>query len=92
MIFTMQRFQKVTTVAVVYYFIAFTLLCWFLDLAFPGKHATQTRYAVLFDAGVITGLLSLVCSVTLWRSQRRLAKFGLLACLLWVVWAALPRL
>ena len=81
-----------TAIAVVSYFIAFTALCWFLDLAFPGKHETQTRYGVFFDAGVLTGLLALFCSVALWRSHRWFAVLGLLACLLWIVWAALPRI
>ncbi len=89
---TTRRLPRVTAIVVVCYFIAFTALCWFLDLAFPGKHETQTRYGVFFDAGVLTGLLALVCSVVLWRSRRRLAVLGLLACLLWMVWAALPRL
>ena len=82
----------VAPIAVVCYFVAFTGLCWFLDLAFPGKHDTQARYRLFFDAGVISGTLSLVCSVVLWRSHRRLAVLGLVACLLWLVWAALPRL
>jgi len=77
---------------VVSYFIAFTALCWFLDLTQPGKIETQDRYRLFFDAGVITGLFALGCSVALWRSHRRLAVFGLIACLLWIVWAALPRL
>ena len=74
------------------HFIAFTALCWFLDLAETGKIAAQERYCLFFDAGAITGLLALICSVALWRSYRRLALVGLLACLLWVIWAALPRL
>ena len=35
-----------TAIVVVCYFIAFTTLCWFLDLAFPGKNETQTRLVV----------------------------------------------
>jgi hypothetical protein len=89
---TTHKLPRVAAIVVVYYFIAFTALCWFLDLAFPGKHETQARYGVFFNAGVLTGLLALVCSVALWRSHRRVAVFGLLACLLWIVWAALPRL
>jgi hypothetical protein len=81
-----------TAIVVISYFIGFTALCWFLDLAFPGKHETQGRYGLFFDAGVFTGLLALVCSVILWRSHRKLAVSGLVACLLWMIWAALPRI
>jgi hypothetical protein len=74
------------------YFAAFTALCWFLNLAFPGKLATQSRLRFFFDAGVVGGLLALVCSFILWRSCRGLAVIGFAACLLWAIWSALPRL
>jgi len=81
----------VTAIVVVCYFAAFTALSWFLDIAFPGKHGTQTRYGVLFDAGVVTGLLAFACSFALRRSHPWLARLGLLTCLSWMIWAALPR-
>ena len=81
-----------TAITVISYFVAFTALCWILDLAFPGKHQTQTRYGMFFDAGVLTGLLALVCSIVLRRSYPWLARAGFYACLLWVVWALWPRL
>lgn len=80
-----------TAIVVVCYFVAFTALSWFLDIAFPGKHGTQTRYGVLFDAGVVTGLLAFACSFALRRSHPWLARLGLLTCLSWMIWAALPR-
>ena len=89
---TTHKLPKVTAIVVVSCFAGFTALCWFLDLTVPGKHETQSRYSLFFDAGVVTGLLALIGSVILWRSHRRLAVIGLLACLLWIVWAALPRL
>jgi len=89
---TNNRLPRVIAIVVVYYFIAFTALCWFLDLGYPGKHETQARYRLFFNAGVLTGLLALVCSIALWRSHRRLALLGLVACLLWIVWALLPRI
>jgi hypothetical protein len=87
-----QRIQRVASVTVVGYVVAFTALCWFLDLAFPGKLATHLRLRLFFDAGVAGGLLALVCSFTLWRSHRWLAVSGFAACLLWAIWSALPRL
>jgi hypothetical protein len=87
-----QRLQRVAAVTVVVYFIAYTLLCWFLDFAFPGKLATQMRVRLFFDAGLISGVLALLCSFGLWRSHRRLAITGFVACLAWGVWTALPRI
>ena len=81
-----------TALTVISFFVAFTALCWFLDLAVPGKHETQTRYGIFFDAGILTGILALVCSVVLRRSDPWLARAGFYAFLLWVVWALLPRL
>jgi hypothetical protein len=87
-----QKIQRVSAITVVCYFAAFTAICWFLDLAFPGELATQTRYGIFFDAGVFTGLFALICSFTLRRSHPWLARCGFYAILLWLVWAALPRL
>jgi len=89
---TTRRLPSVTAIVVVCDFIAFTALCWFPDVAFPGKHETQARYGLFFDARVLTGVLALICSLALWRSRRLISVVGLLACLLWMIWAALPRL
>jgi hypothetical protein len=87
-----QRVQRVAAITIVSYFIAYTVLCWFLDFAFPGKLATQMRVRFFFDAGVISGVAALLCSFALWRSHRPLAVAGFVACLAWVVWTALPRI
>jgi hypothetical protein len=87
-----QRIQRLSAITIVCYFAVFTAVCWFLDLAFPGKLATQMRVRVTFDAGVVSGILTIFCSATLWRSHRPLAIVGFVACLLWTVWIFLPRL
>lgn len=87
-----QRFQRVSALTIVCYFIAYTVLCWFLDFAFPGKLATQMRVRFFFDTGIISGVLALLCSFALWGSHRRLAITGFVACVAWVVWATLPRI
>jgi hypothetical protein len=87
-----QRLQRVAVITVVSYIIGYTVLCWLLDLAFPGKLATQMRVRFFFDAGVISGLAAFLCSFALWRSHRRFAVAGFVACLAWAVWTALPRL
>ena len=87
-----ERFQRVAAITVVLYFIGYTALCWFLDLAFPGKTQTQMRAGLFFDAGVISGVPALLCSFALWRSHRWLAISGFLGCFAWAVWEALPRI
>ncbi len=87
-----QRIQRAATVTVVCYFVLFTALCWFLDLAFPGKLASQERLRFFLNAGLIAGILALLSSFALWRSSRWLALLGFAACLLWAIWSALPRL
>jgi hypothetical protein len=89
---TVKSLPRMITFVVVSYFIAFTGLCWFLYIGSHDKHEIQSQRNLLFDAGAVTGLLTLICLVLLWRSHRRLAVTGLLACLLWAIWAALPRL
>lgn len=86
-----QEIQRASAITVICYFVAFTAICWFLDLVFSGKLGTQTRVQVAFDAGVVSGLLTILCSAILWRSHRRLAILGLVSCLLWTVWFLLPR-
>lgn len=83
---------RVIGITLIGYFVALTALCWFLDLAFPGKHQAQARYGMFFHAGVVSGTLALVSSVVLRRSDRRIARLGFYSCLLWMIWALLPRL
>jgi len=85
------RIQRVSAIAVVCYFIAFTVICWLLDFIGSDHLSSQTRAAVAFDAGVVSGIFALICSRILWRSHRKLAIAGFVACLLWTVWICLPR-
>ena len=89
---TLRRILQVSAITVVGYFVAFTAVCWLLDMTFPGKLATQTRAWVAFDAGVVSGVLAVLGSLVLWRSHRWLASLGFIACFLWAVWECLPRL
>ncbi|MBP7827881.1 MAG: hypothetical protein KA236_15195, partial [Verrucomicrobia bacterium] len=67
-------------ITIVAYFIAFTALCWFLDLTHTqlGKMNHQDRYWLFLKSGAITGLFALLASRMLLRSHRRLAAIGLL--------------
>jgi hypothetical protein len=89
---TLHRIWRISAVTVIAYFICFTAACWFLDLTFPGKLATQTRARIAFDAGVLSGSFAALCAATMWRSHRLLAALGFSACFLWIVWECLPRL
>jgi hypothetical protein len=85
------RIQRVSAIVAVCYFVAFTAICWLLDFVGSDHLASQTRAHVAFDAGVVSGVLAFVCSLVLWRSHRKLAIAGFIACLLWTVWICLPR-
>jgi len=87
-----ERLKRVFAITVILYFVIFTASWWFLDLAFPGKLATQQRVRLAFDAGNLTGILAFVCSGQLWRSHRCLSIAGFFAILMWLVWVSLPRL
>jgi hypothetical protein len=86
-----QRIQRASAVTVICCFVVFTALCWFLDLISTDHLEIQTRPRDVFDAGLVSGLLALLCSVLVRRSHRRLAILGLVACFLWTVWILLPR-
>jgi hypothetical protein len=87
-----KRIGRLAAATVIFYFAAFTSVCWFLDLTFPGKLATQTRASVASDAGFETGVLAMVCSIIFWCSRRWFGWLCLITWLLWLVWISLPRL
>ena len=65
------RLLRVAAATVVCYFIGFTFVCWFLDFGgVGGKHGVQLRCRIFFDAGVISGIAALICSLGLWRTCR----------------------
>ena len=68
-------------------FIAFTIYCWLFDIAHSGRIEVRNVWTCMTIWGV-----SLICSLALWRSHRWFTAFGLVACVLWMVWALWPRL
>jgi hypothetical protein len=54
-----QRIRSISAITVICCFMVATAICWYLDFAFPGKLATETRVQVVFDAGVASGFLTL---------------------------------
>lgn len=66
-------------------FAAFTLMCWVPDVVTPG---TVDTYYLFFRSGCVFAVVAMIYSVGLWSSVRKVLLLGLL----WVIWAALPRL
>jgi len=91
MAFDIQRIQRVSAVTVICCFTVFTAACWFLDLTSLDHLEVQRLARDAFDVGVASGLLTVLCSVLVWRSYRPFAILGLVACFLWSVWILLPR-
>jgi hypothetical protein len=87
----LQRLQRLSAITVISYFIAFTAMCWLLDFIGSDHLASQTRASAAFDAGVVDGIIALICSLALRRSHPKLAAAGFAACALWTVWICLPR-
>ncbi len=87
-----QNLVRVSAATVLLYFAVFTAMCWFLDFAGLGKQGCQQRYWLFRDAGNITAILAVIASSVLWRPRRGLAVGGLISCILWLIWTALPRL
>ncbi|MBI1839242.1 MAG: hypothetical protein HYR88_00110 [Verrucomicrobia bacterium] len=89
----LRRPLELITVIVVCSFVTFTLACWVIDIAvLETKSAHQLFPRSVFDRGMIAFGLTLTCCVISWRPRRRLAIVGIAACVLWLVWLALPRL
>jgi|SRR5688572_1186206 len=72
--------------------IGYTLVCWVADLGRIGNMHPGVRYQLLFPAGVVSTLLGFVLEIFSYRRRPVLARCTLAACVLWGVWALLPRL
>ncbi len=82
-----QRVLRVAEVTMIYSFIAFTLLCWGV-----GGGKLEPWKPLTVGACLSAWALTLACSFAVWRPHRPLALFGLIAALLWMIWALTPRL
>jgi hypothetical protein len=68
-------------------------LCWgsfAVPQALPWNPMWVFSFLMDFSSGVMACLFLTVCA--LWRKHRWLAAGGITLCVLWVVWAELPRL
>jgi hypothetical protein len=73
--------------AEVWCFIVITIVSWLRELSTPGGNIL-----VHPEASFACWLGTLICTVLLWRSHRRLAAAGLVAFLFWGALALYPRL
>jgi hypothetical protein len=69
-------------------FLSFVAACWLFEAEFP----QAVGYRLWLGPGAVAAVLALVVSISVWKTSRKLSLIGLLTLLLWLVWAALPRL
>lgn len=76
--------------------IGYAAICWGTDLYPNTFHLDQmhpgTRANMLSPAGLVTTCVGLVLSFVAFRRRRLLSILTWFACVLWTVWALLPRL
>jgi hypothetical protein len=72
--------------------IGYCLICWGADIGRFGNMHPGVRFDLLRPVGVVTTSVGLLLATISFKRRRRLAVVTLVACLLWMVWAILPRL
>jgi hypothetical protein len=72
--------------------LGYTVICWTNAFGALNNMHPGVSLAILFPAGMVCTLIGFGCALWAWRRRRRLALLTLVACLLWTVWSALPRL
>jgi len=92
MTLTSHRVVRVALITLICYFAVFTAACWVCDLFFPGVFGYQFWDRLFGQPGEIIMPVVFVASFFVERWSRRFAAIGLLSCLMWTVWALLPRL
>jgi hypothetical protein len=72
--------------------VGYVLICWVADLGQVGNIHPGIRYQLLFPAGVVSTAVGFVCSLLSHRRTPIFSRVTMAACILWGVWALLPRL
>ena len=72
--------------------IGYTLICWTADLGHFGNMHPGVRYHLLFSAGLVSTGVGFAFSLMAHRHRPVVSRVTMAACLLWGVWALLPRL
>ena len=89
---TSQRIARLAVTTLIYYFALFTAACWICDFFFQGAFDCQFWYRLFARPGEVVLPVVFVSLFFVQRWNRWLARIGLLSCVLWTVWALLPRL
>ena len=72
--------------------IGYCLICWWADIGSVGNMHPGVRFDLLRPVGVVTTSVGLLLAIMEFNRRRRIAVVTLVACLVWRVWAILPRL
>ncbi|HXC35059.1 MAG TPA: hypothetical protein VNV43_04240 [Candidatus Acidoferrales bacterium] len=92
MTLTAHRVGKAALAALACYFAVFTLACWICGLFFGIAFGVKGFWDGVFaDSGEVLAPSVFAVSFFIWRWSRPLAIIGFLSCLLWILWALLPR-
>jgi hypothetical protein len=86
------RVGRVALVTLICYFALFTAACWICDSFFQGAFGYRFWDRLFAQPGEIVMPVVFIASFFVWRWSRLLAGIGFLSCLMWTVWALLPRL
>lgn len=78
-----RRILRTAAVTLILCFVVFTLLCWI------SSGRLEPWKPVTICAVLSAWMLTLVCSVAIWRSDRWLAVYGFVAAILWMLWASM---
>ena len=92
MALTSWRVVRIALVTLICYFAVFSAACWICDLFFPGAFGYRFWERLFVQSGEILMPAVFVTSFFVWRRIRWLAIIGFLSCIMWTVWAVLPRL
>jgi hypothetical protein len=91
MTLTSHRVVRVGLITLICYFAVFTAACWICDSFFQGAFGYRFWVRLFTQPGEIVMPVVFVSSFFVWRWSRKLAAIGFLSCLMWTVWALLPR-
>jgi hypothetical protein len=92
MILTSHRVVRVALITVICYFAVFTATCWICDMFFQGAFGYRFWVRLFTQPGEILMPVVFLASFFVRRWSRLLARIGFYSCLIWTVWALLPRL
>jgi hypothetical protein len=93
MTLTSHRVVRVALITLICYFAVFTAACWICDVFFAAAFGIRGFWLGVFpSSGEVLTPVVFIASFFVLRWSRKMAVIGFVSCLLWTVWALLPRL